>query len=50
MAGYLGELWCAEEEVIIGKNQEFFKGFADGVFNSCDYAGQSQQHIIRIQL
>ena len=38
---YFGELWYAEEEDILGKHQEFFKGFADGVFYSCNYAGQS---------
>ena len=39
--GYFGELWFAEEENILGKQQEFSKGWADGVFYSCDYAGQS---------
>ena len=38
---YFGELWFAEEEDIIGKHQEFYKGWADGVFYSCDFAGQS---------
>ena len=38
---YFGELWYAEEEDIIGKQQEFFKGWADGIFYSCNYAGQS---------
>ena len=41
VTGYFGELWYAEEEDILGKQQEFFKGWADGVFYSCDYAGQS---------
>tara|TARA_B100000524_G_scaffold318886_1_gene198589 strand:- start:119 stop:607 length:489 start_codon:yes stop_codon:yes gene_type:complete len=41
VTGYFGELWFAEEEDILGKQQEFFKGWADGVFYSCDYAGQS---------
>ena len=41
VTGYFGELWYAEEEEIIGKQQQFFKGWADGIFYSCDYAGQS---------
>ncbi|MDC3018022.1 hypothetical protein OA009_03430 [Paracoccaceae bacterium] len=41
VTGYFGELWFAEEEEILGKHQEFYKGWADGVFYSCDYAGQS---------
>ena len=44
VTGYFGELWYAEEEDIIGKHQEFFKGFSDGVFYSCDYAGQSSTY------
>ena len=50
VTGYFGELWFAEEEDILGKNQEFYKGWADGVFYSCDYAGQSatyNTHTIR---
>ena len=41
VTGYLGELWFAEEEDIIGKQQEFFKGWSDGIFYSCNYGGQS---------
>ena len=41
VTGYFGELWFAEEEEILDKYQEFYKGWADGVFYSCDYAGQS---------
>lgn len=41
ITGYVGELWFAEEEEILGKHQEFFKGWADGVFYTCNYAGQS---------
>ena len=44
VTGYFGELWYAEEEDILGKQQEFFKGWADGVFYSCDYAGQSSTY------
>ena len=31
----------AKEEDIIGKQQEFFKGWSDGIFYSCNYGGQS---------
>ena len=41
---YFGELWYAEEEDIIGKQHQFFKGWADGVFYSGDYAGQSKTY------
>ena len=50
VTGYFGELWFAEEEDILGKHQEFYKGWAAGVFYSCDYAGQSatyNTHTIR---
>ena len=38
---YFGEAWYAEPESIIGKFQEFYKGYAKGVFYNCDYEGQS---------
>ncbi len=41
VTGYFGELWYAEEKDILNKKQQFFKGWANGVFYSCDYAGQS---------
>ena len=41
VTGYFGEFWFAEEANIFGKQQEISKGWADGVFYSCDYAGQS---------
>ena len=54
VTGYFGmlhiKLWFAEEEEILGKHQEFYKGWADGVFYSCDFAGQSKTTIILIQL
>ena len=42
--GYVGETWFANPENIIGKYQAFYKGFANGVFYSCDYAGQSMTY------
>ena len=41
VTGSFGELWFAEEEDILDKQQQFFKGWADGISYSCDYAGQS---------
>ena len=41
VTGYLGELRFAEEEDILGKQQDFFKGWADGIFYSRNYGGQS---------
>ena len=41
VTGYFGELWYAEEKDILGKKKEFFKWWANGIFYSCDYAGQS---------
>ena len=38
---YFGEAWYAEPESIIGKFQEFYKGYEKGVFYNCDYEGQS---------
>ena len=32
---YVGETWYANHENIIGKTQEFIKGWADGIFFSC---------------
>ena len=41
---YVGETWFSKPEDIIGKYQEFFKGWAEGVFYSCNYAGQSMTY------
>ena len=41
---FVGELWFAKKENIIGKYQEFNRGWADGVFYSCDFAGQSETY------
>ena len=38
---FLGEAWFADPKNIIGKTQDFYKGWSKGVFYSCDYAGQS---------
>ena len=41
---HVGETWFSKPEEIIGKYQEFYKGWAEGVFYSCDYAGQSMTY------
>lgn len=46
---HVGETWFSEPEEIIGKHQEFYKGWAEGVFYSCDYAGQSKTYNIYTQ-
>ena len=35
----VGESWFSLKKRHIGKTQEFYKGFADGVFFSCNYRG-----------
>ena len=44
VSSHVGELWFSKSEEIIGKYQEFYKGWAEGVFYSCDYAGQSKTY------
>ena len=44
----VGETWFSKSENIIGKYQEFYKGFSEGVFYSCDYAGQSATYNVYI--
>ena len=41
VSNVVGETWFSKSENIIGKYQEFYKGFSEGVFYSCNYAGQS---------
>ena len=35
----VGESWFSLKKRHIGKTQEFYKGYADGVFFSCNYRG-----------
>ena len=46
VSNVVGETWFSKSENIIGKYQEFYKGFSEGVFYSCDYAGQSATYNI----
>mgnify|MGYP001289876919 FL=1 len=41
---HVGDLWYAKKENLIGKNQIFDGGYAEGVFYSCDFAGQSMTY------
>ena len=41
---HVGETYFSKPDEIIGKYQSFFKGWAEGVFYSCDYAGQSMTY------
>ena len=41
---FVGESWFADPETTLGKTQNFYKGFAQGVFYSCDYEGQSKTY------
>ncbi|WP_281841206.1 hypothetical protein [Sinisalibacter aestuarii] len=44
VAGFTGEAWFINPQSVIGKSQEFYRGFAQGVFYTCDYAGQSSTY------
>tara|TARA_B100000945_G_C20298410_1_gene556778 strand:+ start:533 stop:973 length:441 start_codon:yes stop_codon:yes gene_type:complete len=35
VVNYVGETWYVNHKDIIGKNQEFIKGWAEGIFFSC---------------
>ena len=41
VVGYVGDAFFSKPKKMIGQYQEFYKGWAEGVFYSCDYAGQS---------
>ena len=44
ITGQYGELWYGKNETFLGKYQRFYRGWAEGVFYSCNYAGQSYTH------
>ena len=44
IVGYAGEGWFVQPEQIIGQSQSFERGWAGGVFYSCDFAGQSMTY------
>ncbi|SEN62157.1 hypothetical protein SAMN04488077_12215 [Roseovarius tolerans] len=44
IVGFNGEAWFINLQTVIGKSQLFNKGYAEGVFYNCDYAGQSSTY------
>ena len=44
VVGFTGEAWYINSQDIIGKSQLFNRGYAEGVFYNCDYAGQSSTY------
>ncbi|MCD1626313.1 hypothetical protein K7H22_09950 [Seohaeicola saemankumensis] len=44
VVGFTGEPWFINPQSIIGQSQAFNRGFAEGVFYTCDYAGQSSTY------
>jgi hypothetical protein len=41
VVGFTGEAWFINPQSVIGQPQLFSRGFAEGVFFSCEYTGQS---------
>ncbi|MDD9709714.1 hypothetical protein PVW53_14015 [Seohaeicola sp. SP36] len=44
VVGFNGEAWFINTQGIIGQSQTFNRGYAEGVFYNCDYAGQSSTY------
>lgn len=44
VVGFTGEAWFINSQSVIGQSQTFNRGFAEGVFYNCDYAGQSSTY------
>lgn len=45
VVGFTGEAWFINTQSVIGQSQTFNRGYAEGVFYNCDYAGQSSTYI-----
>ncbi len=41
---FTGEAWFVDAQSIIGKTQTFNRGYGDGIFYRCNYAGQSSSY------
>jgi hypothetical protein len=41
---FTGEVWFIKPQSVIGQSQTFNRGYAEGVFYNCDYAGQSSPY------
>lgn len=44
VVGFTGEAWFINSQGVIGQSQTFNRGYAEGVFYNCDYAGQSSTY------
>ncbi|HCP81988.1 MAG TPA: hypothetical protein DIT67_10500 [Octadecabacter sp.] len=44
VVGFTGEAWFINPQNVIGQSQLFHKGRAEGVFYSCNFAGQSSTY------
>jgi len=44
VVGFSGEAWFINPQSVIGQSQTFNRGYAEGVFYNCDYAGQSSSY------
>ena len=44
VVGFTGEAWFIDPQSVIGQSQTFNRGYAEGVFYNCDYAGQSSSY------
>lgn len=44
VVGFTGEAWFINTQSAIGQSQTFNRGYAEGVFYSCDFAGQSSTY------
>ena len=42
--GFIGEAWFIDPQSVIDRSQTFNRGYAEGVFFNCDYAGQSSTY------
>jgi hypothetical protein len=44
VVGFTGEAWFINPQNNVGKSQMFYRGYAEGTFYSCNYAGQSSTY------
>ena len=44
VVGFTGEAWFINPQSVISQSQTFNRGYAEGVFYNCDYAGQSSTY------
>ena len=49
VVSFSGEAWFADPQLTLGKTQEFNRGYAEGVFYSCNFAGQSATYNVYAQ-